>query len=326
MDIITELKKKARSHKKIIVFPEGLNPVILRAAILLKQEGLAEPILIGSQEKISAVMQEAPECKELHFVDPEKDECLSRYIASYCEERQMPEAAGKRIMRQPLCFSAMMVKTGRADGMVAGIDHPTEEVIMASELIYGLRDGVSIPSSFYLVEIPGYKGPQNELLIFSDPSINPDPGSEELADIACTTALSARSLLDWKPRVALLSFSTKGSAEHPRVTKVQAAYELLTLKDRDFLYDGELQADAAIDQDIGEKKTKGRSQVAGKANVLIFPDLDACNIASKLVQQLAGARLYGPILQGFQFPVSDLSRGATVEDVIGSALLIAASR
>jgi phosphate acetyltransferase len=271
-------------------------------------------------------MQGYPDSRDLCIVDPDQDEILSLYIASYCEERQMPEAVGKRIMTQPLCFSAMMVKMGRASGMVAGIDHPTEEVIMASELIFGLRDGVSIPSSFYLIEIPGYQGPQDELLIFSDPSMNPDPSPEELADIASTTALSARSLLDWEPRVALLSFSTKGSAEHPRVERIQAACELMTRRSCDFLFDGELQADAAINPETGEKKTKGRSQVAGKANVLIFPDLDACNIASKLVQQLAGARLYGPILQGFRFPVSDLSRGAGVEDVIGSALLIASFR
>ncbi len=326
MDIMKELKKKASSDKKTIVFPEGQNPVIMRAAAHLKQEGLADPILIGSEEKISATAQTNPEWKELRIVDPGKDECLSRYIAMYCEERQMPEAVGKRIMMQPLCFSAMMVKTGRADGMVAGIDHPTEEVIMTSELIYGLKDGVSVPSSFYLVEIPGYEGPQGELLVFSDPSMNPDPSSEELADIACTTASSARSLLDWEPKVALLSFSTKGSAEHPRVAKVRAACDILAQRSCDFLYDGELQADAAINREIGAKKTMGRSQVAGNANILIFPDLDACNIASKLVQQLAGARLYGPILQGFRYPVSDLSRGAAVEDVVGSALLIASFR
>jgi Phosphotransacetylase len=320
-----ELKNKAGSGLKTIVFPEGQNPVIQRAAVQLNQEGLIKPILVGSEKTISAVMQQQNlEYRELCIVDPEKDESLSRYIASYSEERQMPEAASRRIIMQPLCYSAMMVKAGRANGMVAGIDHPTEEVIMVSELILGLREGVSVPSSFYLVEIPGYKGPQDELLIFSDPSMNPDPSSEDLADITYATALSARVLFDWEPKAALLSFSTKGSAEHPRVDKVRTACDLLVQRNCDFLFDGELQADAATNPMIGEKKTKGCSSVAGKANILIFPDLDSCNIASKLVQQLAGARLYGPILQGFRFPVSDLSRGASIEDVIGSALLVAA--
>lgn len=209
--------------------------------------------------------------------------------------------------------------------MVGGIDHPTEEIIMASELILGLSEGISVPSSFYLVEIPGFKGSQGDLMIFSDPSMNPDPSAMELADIAFTTAQSARVLLGWEPLVALLSFSTKGSADHPLVQKIQTACEYLSQKNCDFPFDGELQADAAIDPVIGMKKTNGASPVAGKANILIFPDLNACNISSKLVQQLTGARFFGPILQGFQFPVSDLSRGATVEDIIGSALLTAAA-
>jgi len=317
MDIMKELKQRASADKKIIVFPEGHNPVIQRAAALLKRECLAEPILLGSRER-------TPEINDLCMIDPGTDENSSLYISSYCEERQMPEAVGKRIIMQPLCYAAMMVKTGRAIGMVAGIDHPTEEVIMASELIYGLNDGVSVPSSFYLVEIPGYDGPQGDLLIFSDPSMNPDPTPEALADIAWSTAMSAGSIFGCEARVALLSFSTKGSAEHPRVTKVQSACTLLAQKNCQFLFDGELQLDAAINPVVGLKKTGGTSPVAGKANVLIFPDLDSCNISSKLVQHIADARLYGPILQGFRYPVSDLSRGASVEDVVGSALLIAA--
>ncbi|MDF3003156.1 MAG: hypothetical protein K0Q48_3275 [Bacillota bacterium] len=327
MDIITELKNKARGHNPYLVFAEGQNPIIQRAAAQLKQEGLAEPILVGSENEIEAGLQkENLDHLGLQIVDPESDECLAKYIDTYCKERDMPNPVGKRIILQPLCYSAMMVKTGRAMGMVAGIDHPTEDVIIASELIIGLKDGVSIPSSFYLVETPTYEGTQDHLLIFSDPSMNPDPSPRELAEIAYTTAESARSLLNWEPRVALLSFSTKGSAEHPSVTKVQAAYQILRERSYDFLFDGELQADAAINRTIGEKKTKGTSPVAGRANILIFPDLNACNIASKLVQQIGGANFYGPVLQGFAFPVSDLSRGATVEDVIGSAMLIAASR
>jgi len=327
MEIMNYLKEKAAKNKKTIVFPEGDNPSILRAAARLLEDGLLNPILVGSRRRIQEMMSEQKILKtEICIVDPMEEKMLSKYISVYCEERQMPEAVGRRILSQPLYFSAMMVKMGSAQGMVGGIDHPTEEIIMASELIIGLSEGISVPSSFYLVEIPGYKGSQGDLMIFSDPSMNPDPSAMELADIAFTTAQSARVLLGWKPKVALLSFSTKGSAEHPLVQKIQTAYEYLGQKNCDFSFDGELQADAAIDPVIGMKKTNGASPVAGKANILIFPDLNACNISSKLVQQFTGARFYGPILQGFQFPVSDLSRGATVDDIIGSSLLIAASK
>lgn len=326
MEIMNYLKIKAAKNKKTIVFPEGDNPSILRAAAKLLEDGLLNPILVGSRRRIQEIVSERKILGTgLCIADPMEEEALSTYINVYCEERQMSEAVGRRILSQPLYYSAMMVKMGRAQGMVGGIDHPTEEIIMASELILGLSEGISVPSSFYLVEIPGFKGSQGDLMIFSDPSMNPDPSAMELADIAFTTAQSARILLGWEPKVALLSFSTKGSADHPLVQKIQNAYEYLGQKNCDFLFDGELQADAAIDPVIGMKKTNGASTVAGKANILIFPDLNACNISSKLVQQFTGARFYGPILQGFQFPVSDLSRGATVEDIIGSTLLTAAA-
>lgn len=326
MEIVNYLKEKAKANKKTIVFPEGENFSILCAAAKLQEEGLVEPILVGSIRLIQNMMHEHKLTNtDFCIVDPDEDDSLSQYISVYCEERKMPEEVGRRIITQPLCYAAMMVKMGRAQGIVAGIDHPSEEVIMVSELILGLQEDIGVPSSFYLVEIPEWKGCQNNMLIFSDPSMNPDPSDAELADIAYVTAQSARMILGWDPKVALLSFSTKGSADHPLVNKIQMACKYLKKRDCDFLFDGELQADAAINRAIGIKKTNGTSPVAGSANILIFPDLNACNIASKLVQQLTGARFYGPILQGFQFPVSDLSRGATVEDIIGSSLLVAAS-
>jgi len=297
------LEDKAKKKVKRIVFPEGANHSVIAAAKELSDRGLIEPVLVTNTES---------------------DSRLPRYIQKYCEEHEMPYAVGKKIISQPLYFSAMIVKEGEADGMVAGIEHATEEVIMASELIFGLKENVTVPSSFYLLDIPAWKGSQDGLMIFSDPSMNPDPTPTELADIAYTTAHSARDLFGWEPKVALLSFSTKGSADHPDVRKIQDACECLKLKKCDFLFDGELQADAAVNKAIGLKKTKGESPVAGDANILIFPDLDACNIGSKLVQQFTGAKFYGPILQGFRFPVSDLSRGATSDDIIGSALIIAA--
>ncbi|MBR0596903.1 phosphate acyltransferase [Sinanaerobacter chloroacetimidivorans] len=350
MDLVSRLKAEAKKNVKTIVFPEGENPAIIQAAVKMQKEGLADPILIGSVQRIKEIMKDLLlkndpvmkdtikdlaakglavkelVTKDLVIIDPVKNELLPDYIGKYCEERKMPEAAGKRIISQPLYFAAMMVKEGAAMGMVAGIDHPTEEVIMASELIFGLQENISVPSSFYLLEIPNWEGAQGNMIIFSDPSMNPDPNAAELADIACTTAHSARTLLGWEPKAALLSFSTKGSGDHPCVTKIQNAVELLKQRNCDFLFDGELQADAAINPAIGKKKTGGAGQVAGFANILIFPDLNACNISSKLVQQMAGAKCYGPILQGFRFPVSDLSRGASVDDIIGSTLLTAAAK
>ena len=325
MDIVNYLKEKIKKEDlKTIVFPEGENLFIIDAALELRRHQLVNPILLGRTDEILEKMKsKGASIKDIRIMNPHTEDTLDYYIKKYCAQRMMPEAVGKKIIPQPLYFSAMMVKEGVAHGMVAGINHPTEEVIMASELIFGLQEDIHVPSSFYLLDIPGFKGDQKNLLVFADPSINPDPSPQELADIAYATALSTENLLGWEPKLAFLSFSTKGSANHPCVTKVKEAMEILNKKKCHFLYDGELQADAAINETIGNKKTKGSSLVAGKANILIFPNLDACNISSKLVQQLAHAKFYGPILQGFNYPVSDLSRGATVEDILGTALITA---
>lgn len=321
MDIMNALMNKAGKDVKTIVFPEGDNSLIIDAAIKLKRDNLVNTILITSKNYIKGRFDFV---EEIRTINPRNDEKLSYYIKKYCKERDMPYKVGEKIITQPIFYAAMMVKAGDAHGMVAGIDYPTEEVIMASELIYGLQKEISVPSSFYLSDIPDYRGEEESLIVFADPAINPEPTAKELADIALTTAHSIKKLLGWDPRVALLSFSTKGSANHPCVDKIRKALDILQQKGSEFDFDGELQADAAINKTIGYKKTNGSSKVAGRANILIFPNLDACNISSKLVQQFTGAKFYGPILQGFNYPVSDLSRGATVDDIIGTALLTAA--
>jgi phosphate acetyltransferase len=324
MDLMDYLVQKAKKSPATIVFPEGEDPVIQEAAHKLEEQGLARPILLGHGE----VVQKGTKARSdgripLKIIDPCTSPELERYIAQYCRERDMPRSVGKRIVTQPLCFAAMMVKNEDAGGMVAGIAHPTEDVILASELMIGFQAGIGLASSFFVMGVPGFTGGEEGRIIFADPAVNPDPDPEQLADIAISTAHSARDLLGWEPRVAMLSFSTRGSASHALVDKVVKATELARQKAPDLLIDGEMQADTALFESVALQKMNSESQVAGRANILIFPDLNSGNIGAKLVQRLAGAASYGPVLQGFARPVSDLSRGATAEDVVGASLMVA---
>jgi phosphate acetyltransferase len=217
-----------------------------------------------------------------------------------------------------------MVAVGEADGMVAGLACATQDVIMSSQMLIGLTQGISLPSSFFIMEVPDCAFGEDGNLIFADCAVAAQPNADELADIAISTADSATRILGWDPRVALISFSSKGSASHEDVTKVRQALDKINTVRDDIKADGEFQVDTAIVESVASSKLKEPSDVAGKANVLIFPDLDAANAGYKLVQRLAKANAYGPVLQGFAKPVSDLSRGATVEDIVGSAVLVAA--
>ncbi len=327
MGVMDQIKAKAMANKKRVVLPEGTEERTIQAAAQVVAQGIAEVILVGDAQAIAAKAAELKVSLDgVVIADPATSDKTAGYIQTLFDLRKekgmTPEDAKKLITTNTLYFGTMMLKTGDADGMVAGAINTTGDVLRPALQIVKTAPGIKVVSSCFIMECPNKQYGQDGVLVFADCAVIPNPTAEELAAIAISSAATGKALVGMDPKVAMLSFSTKGSAKHELVDKVQQATQIAQASAPQLSIDGELQADAALVASVGKLKSPG-SKVAGEANVLVFPDLQAGNIGYKLVQRLAGAEAVGPIIQGLAKPVNDLSRGCSVDDIV-SVVAIAA--
>lgn len=320
MEILESLKSKIKDRGMRIVFPEALDPRILAAVVKLKSESLVEPILIGNQEEVEETAKEAGfDLTEIDIFDPENYDQFDELVASFVERRKgkATEEDAREILKDVNYFGTMLVHTDRADGLVSGAVHSTGDTVRPALQIIKTREGVTRTSGAFVM----LRGQGTERYVFADCAINPDPDKDVLAEIAMESAKTAE-MFDIDPKVAMLSFSTKGSADGDQVQKVSDAVEIVKSKAPDLAIDGELQFDAAFVDTVAKQKAPD-SDVAGQANVFVFPELQSGNIGYKIAQRLGGFDAVGPILQGLNKPISDLSRGCSTEDVFKLSIITA---
>lgn len=326
MSVIDQIFEKAKSNPQKVVFPEALNEKMMQATFEAGSEGYIYPILVGNKAEIEQAIQERGyDLSVFTVVDMEDEEYRKRLIEKYIAlpDTRLKEKALNRRMQDKLQFAMVMQAVGDADVTFAGIDYTTGDVLLAGQMIIGLKPGIATISSIGLCDIPGYEGSEGSLLAIGDSAVCTNPNAQQLASIAISACDTVKSLLDWQPRCACVSYSTLGSGQGELIDKVTEAVKIANELRPDLAIDGEFQLDAAISPSVAAKKVKRESKVAGKANVVIWPDLNVGNVAVKLIQQFGHADAYGPMLQGFKKVVCDCSRGAPVSELKGNIVISA---
>ncbi|HBC86577.1 MAG TPA: phosphate acetyltransferase [Lentisphaeria bacterium] len=322
------INQARRTPGRRIIFPEGNDPRIVLAAEKIAEEKIAIPILLGTESEINDASKDGIPDKKFHSFDHLKSEMLDRFAAEFCEIRKrksMTHDKALEIVRNRLFYGAMMVRRGLADGMVAGSIATTSETLRAALTVIGMKEGKKTLSGAFFMDLNTPTQAGDKVLLFADCAVNPNPDPEQLAEIAVSSAEHFKHIVGTKPRIAFLSFSTHGSAGDDSTLKITQAVDIAKEKLKssgiEAEVDGELQADSSLVPEVAKRKCRGDAVLNGNANVLIFPDLNSGNIGYKLVERLAGASAYGPILQGLAKPVNDLSRGCSVDDIVGVAAI-----
>lgn len=326
-DLMEKLELRAKADPKRIAFPESDNETILQACAQMVKRGVGHPVLIGVKadvEKAAAEYGVSTEGFEYYdnTDEAELEKLAATYTARFNSPDDLSDKAVKRNAKNALNCAMLLSKTDVVDGVAAGRVLTTGDVLRAGLKIVGVKEGYKVISSIGILDVPGFQGPEGQMLAIGDCAVNPAPDAHDLADIALASAETVEKLLGWEPRVAMLSFSTDGSAEHDSITPIKESIEIARKREPNLKIDGEFQLDTAINPEVAAAKLKRESDVAGKANVLIFPNLHAGNIGVKLIQTFGKGDAYGPVLQGFAKPLSDFSRGAPLSEMMGNIIML----